>query len=421
MDLLGTEDLGGHLQQYRGDYKRLLDERLSLDLTRGKPSSAQLELADPLLRLPDGFRTADGIDARNYYGDLRGLRELREIWGPLLDVPAEQLVTGGNSSLALMHDCMVNALLNGTTDGPRWVDTPSVAFLCPVPGYDRHFGICERFGIEMIPVPMRDDGPDLARVRELVAGDARIKGMWCVPKYSNPTGVSYSDDVVRELASMPTAAADFRLFWDNAYALHDHGSRRVEIADVLAMAADSGHPDRPLLFASTSKITFAGSGQSFFGGSPANVEWLLAHLRKRTIGPDKVNELRHAQFLPDADAVRAHMDEHAAILRPKFDAVDEILTEMLGGTGVASWTRPEGGYFVSLDVLDGCAARVVALAKDAGVALTPAGATHPYGNDPADRTLRLAPTFPPIDELITATRALATCVLLAAAEVLAAR
>ncbi|MCI2418416.1 aminotransferase class I/II-fold pyridoxal phosphate-dependent enzyme [Saccharopolyspora sp. K220] len=419
---LGTEDLSARLEQYRADYKRLLDEGLSLDLTRGKPSAAQLDLANPLLGLPgeDGFRTADGTDARNY-GGLQGLPELRAIWGPLLGVPADQLITGGNSSLAVMHDCVVNALLNGTTDGPRWVDAPSVAFLCPVPGYDRHFGICERFGIEMIPVPLNDDGPDLATVRELAAGDARIKGMWCVPKYSNPTGISYSDEVVRGLASMPTAAPDFRLFWDNAYGLHHHGETRAEIADVLALATEAGSPDRPLLFASTSKITLAGSGVSFFGGSPANVEWLLAHLQKRTIGPDKVNELRHARFLPDADAVRAHMDEHAAILRPKFDAVHEILTERLGDSGVGSWTRPDGGYFISLDVLDGCASRVVALAKDAGVALTPAGATHPYGNDPADRTIRISPSFPPIDELTAATRALATCVLLAAAEKLTAR
>jgi DNA-binding transcriptional MocR family regulator len=405
------------LEQLREDHARLVAEGLSLDLTRGKPATAQLDLSAPLLDLPGtaDYRGADGTDLRNY-GGLLGLPELRAVWSELLGVPAAQLMAGDNSSLALMHDCVVNALLTGTTDGPRWVDEPSIAFLCPVPGYDRHFAICERYGIEMIPVPVTDDGPDLEAVKELVASDARIKGMWCVPTYSNPTGVTYSDETVRELASMPTAAPDFRLFWDNAYAIHHLTDDEVRIADVLTHAAEAGHPDRPFVFGSTSKITTAGSGVSFFGSSPANVQWLQGFLSKRTIGPDKINQLRHLRFLPDADSVRAHMRKHREIIRPKFDLVLSVLEEMLGGTGVATWTKPSGGYFISLDVPEGTARRVVELAKQAGIALTPAGATFPYGRDPQDRNIRLAPTFPAIDEVEAATRGLALCVLLAAAE-----
>jgi DNA-binding transcriptional MocR family regulator len=405
------------LEQLREEHARLIAEGLSLDLTRGKPATAQLDMSAPLLDLPGtaDYRGADGTDLRNY-GGLLGLPELRAVWSELLGVPAAQLIAGDNSSLSLMHDCVVNALLTGTTEGPRWVDEPSIAFLCPVPGYDRHFAICERYGIEMIPVPVTDDGPDLEAVKELVASDARIKGMWCVPTYSNPTGATYSDETVRELASMPTAARDFRLFWDNAYAIHHLTDDEVRIADVLALAAEAGHPDRPFVFGSTSKITTAGSGVSFFGSSPANVQWLQGFLSKRTIGPDKINQLRHLRFLPDADSVRAHMRKHREIIQPKFDLVLAVLEEMLGGTGVATWTKPSGGYFISLDVPEGTARRVVELAKQAGIALTPAGATFPYGRDPQDRNIRLAPTFPAIEEVEAATRGLALCVLLAAAE-----
>jgi DNA-binding transcriptional MocR family regulator len=405
------------LDQLREDHAALVAEGLSLDLTRGKPSSAQLDLSKPLLDVPqsEDFRAADGIDARNY-GGLVGLPELRAVWSELLGVPAAQLLAMGNSSLELMHDTIVNALLKGTTDGPRWVDAPVVKFLCPVPGYDRHFGICERYGIEMVPVPLTDDGPDLDVVKALVAADPAVKGMWCVPTYSNPTGTTYSDETVRELAAMPTAAPDFRLFWDNAYAIHHLSDDEVRVADVLALAAEAGHPDRPFVFGSTSKITFAGSGVSFFGASPANVAWFQAFLQKRTIGPDKLNQLRHLRFLPDADSVRAHMRRHREVIRPKFDLVLSVLEETLGGKDVATWTTPTGGYFISLDVPEGCARRVVELAALAGIALTPAGATFPHGEDPEDRNIRIAPTFPAIEEVEQATRGLAVCVLLAAAE-----
>ncbi|RZQ64949.1 aminotransferase class I/II-fold pyridoxal phosphate-dependent enzyme [Amycolatopsis suaedae] len=403
------------LTALRDEYQQLQATGLKLDLTRGKPAPAQLDLSNALLDLPGSaeLKAADGTDIRNY-GGLQGLAELRAIWGDVLGIPAGQLVTGGNSSLALMHDCVVAALLTGTTDGPAWAGQ-SIKFLCPAPGYDRHFAICERFGIEMITVPLTDDGPDLDEVRRHLA-DPQVKGMWCVPKYSNPTGISYSAETVAELAAMPAAAPDFRLFWDNAYAVHHLTDDEVEIADVLKLAANAGNPDRPFVFASTSKITLAGSGISFFGGSAANVKWLLGHLGKRTIGPDKVNELRHARFLPDADAVRAHMRRHREIIQPKFDAVLSILDEELGDEKGVTWTRPAGGYFISLDVPDGCARRVVELAAEAGVKLTPAGATFPYGDDPADRNIRLAPTFPTLDDVEAATRGLAVCVRLAVSE-----
>ncbi|PSK92247.1 DNA-binding transcriptional MocR family regulator [Murinocardiopsis flavida] len=399
------------------DYDALVGRGLSLDLTRGKPAPEQLDLAADLLTLPNGEYTApDGTDCRNY-GGLQGLRELREIFSGPLQVPAEQLVASDNSSLALMHDSIVHALLSPVPGAVRrWADEPRVAFLCPVPGYDRHFALCERFGIEMIPVPMTPDGPDMAVVEELVAGDAQIKGIWCVPKYSNPDGTTYSDETVRRLAGMPTAAPDFRIFWDNAYAVHDLTEDAVQIADILAACAASGNTDRALVFGSTSKVTLAGSGVAFFGSAPDNVAWYLGCTAKRTIGPDKLNHLRHLKFLRDEDGLRAHMARHRAIIRPKFDAVERILSEQLGGTGLASWSKPLGGYFVSLDVPEGCAGQVVSRAAAAGIALTPAGATHPYGDDPADRTIRVAPTYPALGDVAAAVEGLAICVRLVATE-----
>ncbi|GAA0963939.1 aminotransferase class I/II-fold pyridoxal phosphate-dependent enzyme [Actinocorallia libanotica] len=405
-------------EQARQDYEAFKARGLKLDLTRGKPAPAQLDLSNGLLTLPgEGvYKSADGTDLRNY-GGLTGLRELSEIFAEGLQVPAERLLALGNASLTIMHDTVVHALLNGVPGGTgRWLDGERVAFLCPVPGYDRHFAICERFGIEMIQVPMTGEGPDMDVVERLVAEDATIKGMWCVPKYSNPTGISYSDDVVRRLARMRTAAPDFRIFWDNAYAVHHLTDKPAEILDVLAEAEAAGNPDRVFVYGSTSKVTFAGAGVAFFGSSEANVKWMTGFLSKSTIGPDKINQLRHVQFLKDAEGLAAHMRKHAEIVRPKFDAVDRILTRELGGTGLAEWTKPEGGYFISLDVPEGCAKRVVQLAKEAGVALTPAGATHPHGVDPADRTIRIAPTFPVPAELDVAIEGLATCVRLAGYE-----
>ena len=408
-----ADSLPALLDAARSDYEALLAKGLKLDLTRGKPSARQLDLSAELLSLPgDRHTSADGTDCRNYGGP-DGLLELREIFSGFLQVPADQLLAVGNSSLELMHDCLVHALL-GTLPGAarRWADEERVAFLCPVPGYDRHFALCERFGIEMIPVPMTAEGPDMDVVERLVAEDPAVKGIWCVPKYSNPDGTCYSDDVVRRLAAMPAAAPDFRVFWDNAYAVHHLTDEEVEIADLLADCATSGHPDRVFVFGSTSKITLAGAGVAFFGSSPANVAWLRGCSAKRSIGPDKVNQLRHAMFLRDADGVREHMRRHRELLRPKFDTVLRILAERLGDTGLATWSTPRGGYFITLDVPDGCAREVVRRAADAGLALTPAGATHPYGDDPRDRTIRIAPSFPHASEIAEIIEGVATCVRL---------
>lgn len=414
--------LDGLLEQARKDYEALAGRGLSLDLTRGKPAPEQLDLAEELLSLPGGRHTAaDGTDVRNY-GGLQGLPELREIFAELLQVPAGQLLALGNSSLELMHDCLVHALL-GVLPGAesRWADQERIAFLCPVPGYDRHFGLCERFGIDMIPVPMTAEGPDMDEVERLVAEDPAVKGIWCVPKYSNPDGVVYSDETVARLAAMPTAAPDFRIFWDNAYAAHHLTDEPAEIADLLAACAAAGHEDRTFVFGSTSKITAAGAGVAFFGSSPANIKWLLANNQKRSIGPDKVNQLRHVMFLKDADGVRAHMERQRALLRPKFETVARILESELGGTGLATWTSPKGGYFVTLEVPDGCAKEVVRRAAAAGIVLTPAGATHPHGNDPRDAVIRVAPSYPRPEELAEAIQGLTTCVRLVGYEQRAAR
>jgi DNA-binding transcriptional MocR family regulator len=405
------------LDAARAAYDEFRAQGLSLDLTRGKPSSTQLDLANPMLSLPgEQFRSADGIDTRNYQG-LQGLRELRELFSPFLKVPAEQLIAFGNSSLELMHDTVVHALLSPLPGAERrWADEEQVRFLAPTPGYDRHFALCERLGVELVQVPMTPDGPDMDVVEELVATDPSVKGIWCVPKYSNPDGAVYSDDTARRLASMPAAAPDFRIFWDNAYTVHHLTDEEVEIADVLTLAAEAGHADRPFVFGSTSKITLAGAGVAFLGASPANVSWWLALTGKRTIGPDKTNHLRHVMFLRDADGLREHMRRHRELIAPKFAAVDRILTERLGSVPGVRWSRPAGGYFVTMIVPDGTAAEVVRLAGEAGIALTPAGATHPYGVDPDDRTIRLAPTFPELVEVERAMYGVTDCVRLALAQ-----
>ncbi|WP_392425517.1 aminotransferase class I/II-fold pyridoxal phosphate-dependent enzyme [Barrientosiimonas humi] len=417
---LSAAELADALATQRTAYDRIREQGLTLDLTRGKPSSEQLDLSEELMRLPQGHTAADGTDVRNY-GGLAGLPELREIFAELLGVEPRQLVAGGNSSLTMMADTLKNLLLHGGVDSERpWLQEEKVTFVCPVPGYDRHFALLESLGIEMVTVPMNADGPDVEAVRRLVADDPSVKGMWLVPTYGNPTGITCSQEVAAELTAMPTAAPDFKILWDNAYALHHLTEDEAKSADVLSLASAAGNPHRPVVFASTSKITFAGAGVAFLAGSPETVKWFTGHLGKSSIGPDKVNQLRHAQFFGDADGVRAHMAKHREIIKPKFDAVERILSDDLGDSGVARWTTPEGGYFVSLDVLPGTAGRVVELAKDAGVALTPAGASFPYGQDPDDTNIRLAPTLPPLAEVESAMAVVTTCVLLAAAEKLSA-
>ncbi|WP_229053548.1 aminotransferase class I/II-fold pyridoxal phosphate-dependent enzyme [Aeromicrobium sp. Leaf350] len=412
---LTTDELSAFKSEQEAAYAELGSAGLSLDITRGKPSPEQLDLSQSLLTLPgDDFRAADGTDTRNY-GGLHGLPELRAIFAELLDVPVDQLLAADNASLSLMHDTLAFALLHGTPESPTPWAGQDIAFLCPSPGYDRHFALAEHLGFRLIPVDLNDDGPDVAQVRQHAA-DPAVKGIWIVPTYANPSGGVVSEAVAAELAAMETGAPDFRIYWDNAYAVHHLTAERVKTPDILGLASAAGHPNRPLVFASTSKITFAGSGVSFLGGSPENVSWYLGHLGFRTIGPDKVNQLRHARFFGDADGVLAHMEKHRAILEPKFAIVERVLSERLGPHDVASWTQPKGGYFVSLDVTEGTANRVVQLAKDVGLALTPAGSSFPYKTDPRDQNIRIAPTLPSLADVEAAMEALATCVLLAAAE-----
>ncbi len=423
---LGRAELQAEYEQQQRAYADLQAKQLKLDLTRGKPAPEQLDLSNALLRLPgDEYRDSEGTDTRNYGGQ-HGLPELREIFGELLGIPVQNLIAGNNASLELMHDAIAFAMLHGTVDSPRpWAAEAhggtGVKFLCPAPGYDRHFAITETMGIEMITVPLHDDGPDVDQIEELVAADPAIKGMWCVPVYSNPTGATYSWDKVHRLVQMKTAATDFRLFWDNAYAVHTLTHDFLRQVDVLGLAAAAGNPNRPFVFASTSKITFAGAGVSFFGGSLGNIAWYLQYAGKKSIGPDKVNQLRHLRFFGDADGVRLQMRRHQQLIAPKFAAVAEILDARLSDSKVASWTDPKGGYFVSLDVLPGTAKRTVALAKNAGIAVTEAGASFPYRKDPEDKNIRIAPTFPSLPDLREAIDGLATCTLLAATESLLAR
>jgi aspartate/methionine/tyrosine aminotransferase len=417
---LSHDDLLALRERLQSSYDELKGRGLALDLTRGKPSTAQLDLADELLRLPRGCTDRSGTDVRNY-GGLAGLPELREMFAELLWVEPEQVVAGGNSSLTMMRDTLVYLLLFGGVDSDRpWGKESVVKFICPVPGYDRHFALLESLGIEMITVPMNDDGPDAEAVARLVKEDRSIKGMWVVPTYANPAGSVCTQEVAARLASMETAAHDFKIFWDNAYALHHLTEDEAKSADILTLAAASGHPHRPIMFASTSKITFAGAGVAFLAASVENVSWYLQHLGKGSIGPDKVNHLRHVQFFGSAQGVRDHMVRHREIIAPKFAAVDRVLTERLDGHGVARWNKPRGGYFVNLDVMPGTASRVVSLAKEAGIALTPAGSSFPLGQDPNDENIRLAPTMPPLEEVSEAMDGVATAVLLAAVEKLLA-
>ncbi|MGA7089050.1 MAG: aminotransferase class I/II-fold pyridoxal phosphate-dependent enzyme [Candidatus Acidiferrales bacterium] len=405
-------------RQIQREYDAFKAKALKLDLTRGKPSPAQLDLSAEMLALPGAtdFIAEGAVDCRNYGGP-QGLVEARRLFSAILGAPPEQVVVANNSSLALMHDAVVYALLKGACDSDApWGKHGQIAFLCPVPGYDRHFTICADYGIRMIPIAIDENGPDMDTVERLVAEDASIKAIWCMPKYSNPTGTVYSDAVIERLASVKTAAPDFRLFWDNAYCVHHLTPQRVAIANIFELCARHGHPNRPLVFASTSKITLAGSGLAMFASSKENISWLLARLAPRTIGPDKLNQLRHVRFLKSESGILELMDRHRALIAPKFQKVLDIFGQKLAHVPGVSWTTPKGGYFIALEVPKGCAQRVVALAKNAGVALTPAGATHPHGKDPDDRTIRIAPTFPALSEVAQAAEGVALCVLLAAAE-----
>ncbi|MBO7089847.1 MAG: aminotransferase class I/II-fold pyridoxal phosphate-dependent enzyme [Lentisphaeria bacterium] len=392
--------------QYRGYCAR----NLKLDMSRGKPSGSQLDLTNGILDRLDGYMVEGGIDARNY-GCLEGIHEARKLFSDLLGIPRERLMIGGNSSLNMMYDTIVRHWVFGTHGHTPWGRLPKVKFLCPCPGYDRHFAICEDLGIEMIPVPMTENGPDMDLVERLAASDDAIKGIWCVPLYSNPQGVCYSDETVDRLAAMK-AAPDFRIFWDNAYGVH-HIYEERQLKDIFASADAAGNPERVYYFFSTSKITFPGAGVALLATGPENFAELKHHMSIQTIGPDKLNQLRTVRYLKSAEGVREHMRVLARELRPKFDLVLGTLERELGGSGLASWMAPKGGYFISLDTIPGCAKAVIELARDAGVKLTGPGAAFPLHHDPQDRNIRIAPSYPPLDELKTAIELFCVCVKLA--------
>ena len=383
-------------------YKEFQDKGMKLDMSRGKPSKAQLDLSNGMMDVLNSgsdLMCAAGVDCRNY-GIMDGIPEARHLLADMSEVPEKNILIYGNSSLNVMFDTVARAMTMGICGHTPWGRLDKVKFLCPVPGYDRHFGITEFFGIEMINVPLLPTGPDMDMVEELVSKDPQIKGIWCVPKYSNPTGVSYSDETVRRFAHLKPAAPDFRIFWDNAYSIHHlYDDDQDVILELLSECEKAGTEDMVYKFISTSKVSFPGSGIAAMAASEANLADARKAMFYQTIGHDKLNQLRHVRFFKDMDGVREHMRKHAEILRPKFEAVLEILDRELGGLEIGTWSRPKGGYFISFDSLEGCAKNIVAKAKEAGVVMTGAGATFPYGKDPEDRNIRIAPSFPTLDEL----------------------
>ncbi|MDY6325680.1 MAG: aminotransferase [Catonella sp.] len=413
------EELTKLVEQYKVEYKKVQDRGLELNMSRGKPCTEQLDLSMGMMDVLSSnsdLRCEDGTDCRNY-GVLAGIPEAMELIGDMMEVPYDHIIIYGNSSLNIMYDTVSRSYSHGVMGSTPWCKLDKVKWICVVPGYDRHFAITQYFGIENICVPMTPTGPDMDMVEDLVSHDESIKGIWCVPKYSNPTGNSYSDETVRRFARLKPAAKDFRIYWDNAYGMHhlyDHD--QDHLLEILAECKRAGNPDLVYKFASTSKISFPGSGIAALATSLNNLEDIKQQLKIQTIGHDKVNQLRHVRFFGDIHGMVEHMRKHADILRPKFEAVEDILDRNLTGLGIASWTKPKGGYFISYDVMDGCAKKVVSRAAKAGVVLTPAGATYPGGKDPHDSNIRIAPSFPPLSDLKTAMEVVALCTKLVCAE-----
>ena len=409
------EELSSLKKQLSVRYKEYQSKGLSLNMARGKPCTEQLDLSMGMMDVLGGgedLTCEDGTDCRNY-GVLDGIREARELIGDMMENPVDSIIIYGNSSLNVMYDTVSRSMTHGVMGNTPWCKLDKVKFLCPVPGYDRHFAITEYFGIEMVNVPMTPTGPDMDMVEELVSHDEAIKGIWCVPKYSNPQGISYSDETVRRFARLKPAAKDFRIYWDNAYGVHHlYDMDQDHLIEILAECKRAGNPDLVYKFASTSKISFPGSGLAALATSPNNMEDIKQQLKFQTIGHDKVNQLRHVRFFGGIHGMMEHMKLHADILRPKFEMVIDTLENELGGLGIGSWTKPKGGYFISFDSLDGCAKAIVAKAKKAGVIMTGAGATYPYGKDPHDSNIRIAPTYPSLEDLRTAMEIFTLCVKL---------
>ena len=422
---LSKEELLQLKSELEAQFDEVKAKNLKLDMSRGKPSTEQLNLSMDMmdvLKSDSDLVCEEGVDCRNY-GVLDGIAEAKQLLADMMEVPKDNIVIFGNSSLNVMYDTIARSMTHGVMGSTPWAKLDKVKFLCPVPGYDRHFAITEYFGIEMINVPMTPTGPDMDMVEELVSTDPAIKGIWCVPKYSNPQGYTYSEETVKRFARLKPAAPDFRIYWDNAYSVHhlyDEEEKQDFLLEILEECAKAGNPDIVYKFTSTSKISFPGSGIAAVAASKANLDDFRKYMTVQTIGHDKLNQLRHVRFFKNLDGVHAHMSKHAAILRPKFEMVESTLEKELGGLGIGSWTTPKGGYFISFESMDGCAKAIVAKAKEAGVVMTGAGATYPYGKDPKDSNIRIAPSFPPIDELAKAAEVFVVCVKLASVEKLLA-
>lgn len=420
---MSMEELRTEREKLLAAYDEYQARGLSLNIARGKPGDDQLDLSMPMLDVLDSSATltaSDGVDARNY-GVLEGIPEARALFGEIMDVDPSQVIIFGNSSLNIMFDTVARSYMFGVMGATPWSKLDKVKFLCPVPGYDRHFGITARFGIEMINIPMTDQGPDMDLVEQYVNHDETVKGIWCVPLYSNPGGCVYSDETVKRFAALKPAAEDFRIYWDNAYIIHHLYDEEIRIPNIIEECAKAGNPDMVYQFCSTSKITFPGSGVAAMSTSPANVEDILDKMKWQTIGHDKINQLRHVRFFKNLEGLKAHMKKHAAVIRPKFDAFLEAFDRDLEGRGIASWTRPRGGYFISFSAMPGCAKDIVARCKDAGLTLTGAGAAFPYGKDPEDSNIRIAPTFSSLEDIRIAADLFSVCVRLSAVEKLLAQ